>query len=72
MRHEQEVRAMLFARCSKCGHGIMVENVSNDIMMMWQGTHCDLAQAYFADDDIFETLDDLDKKPLPHLRSAAS
>jgi hypothetical protein len=55
MKHEQEVRVMTYARCSECGHVIQVENVNNDVMMMWQGTHCGLAQAYFADEDIFET-----------------
>jgi hypothetical protein len=28
-------------------------------MMMWHGAHCGLAQAYFADEDIFETSGDL-------------
>ena len=50
---------MTYARCSECGHAIQVEEVNNDVMMMWQGTHCGLAQAYFADEDIFETSDDL-------------
>ena len=50
---------MTYARCSECGHAIQVERVNNDVMMMWQGTHCGLAQAYFADEDIFETSDDL-------------
>ena len=27
-----------------------------------RGAHCGLAQTYFADEDIFETLDDLDRK----------
>jgi hypothetical protein len=53
---------MTYARCSECGHVIQVEKVSNDVMMMWHGTHCGLAQAYFADGEIFETLDDLEKK----------
>ena len=38
---------------------IQVEKVNNDVMMMWQGTHCGLTQAYFADEDIFGTSDDL-------------
>jgi len=38
---------------------MQVEKVSNDVMMMWHATHCGLAQAYFANEDIFETLDDL-------------
>ena len=38
---------------------MQVEKVSNDVMMMWHATHCGLAQAYFAKEDIFETLDDL-------------
>jgi len=50
---------MTYARCSECGHAIQVEKVNNDVMMMWHGTHCGLAQAYFADEDIFETSDDL-------------
>ena len=50
---------MTYARCSECGNAIQVEKVNNDVMMMWQGTHCGLAQAYFADEDIFETFDDL-------------
>ena len=50
---------MTYARCSECGHAIQVEKVNNDVMMMWQGTHCGLAQAYFADEDIFETSDAL-------------
>ena len=49
---------MTYARCSECGHVIQVEKVHNDVMMMWQGTHCGLAQAYFADEDIFKTSDD--------------
>jgi len=64
MRHEQEVRVMTYARCSECGHAIQVEKANNDVMMMWQGTHCGLAQAFFADEDIFETSDDLAKKKL--------
>jgi hypothetical protein len=39
-----------------------VEKVSNDVIMMWHGTHCGWAQAFFADEDIFETSDDLAKK----------
>ena len=54
---------MTYARCSECGHAVQVEKVSNDVMMMWHGRHCGLAQAYFADEEIFETLDDLEKKP---------
>jgi hypothetical protein len=38
------------------------KKASNGVMMLWHGTHCGLAQAYFADEDIFETLDDLDWK----------
>ena len=55
---------MTYARCSECGHAIQVEKVNNDVMMMWQGRHCGLAQAFFADEDIFETSDDLAKKKL--------
>ena len=55
---------MTYARCSECGHVIQVEKVNNDVMMMWQGAHCGLAQAFFADEDIFETSDDLAKKKL--------
>jgi hypothetical protein len=62
MRHEQEVRVMIYARCSECGHAIQVKKANNDVMMMWQGTHCGLAQAFFADEDIFETSNDLAKK----------
>jgi hypothetical protein len=51
---------MTYARCSECGHAVQVEKVSNDVMMMWHGTHCGLAQAYFADEEIFDTLDDLE------------
>jgi hypothetical protein len=39
-----------------------VEKVSNDVMMMWHGTHCGSLQTYFADNDIFETACDLEKK----------
>ena len=39
-----------------------VETVSNDVMMMWYGTHCGSGQVYFADDDIFEIPDDLEKR----------
>jgi hypothetical protein len=53
---------MSYARCSVCGYAMQVEKASNDVMMMWRGTHCGLGQAYFARDDIFETLDDLEKK----------
>jgi hypothetical protein len=38
-----------------------VEKVSDDVMMMWQGTHCGSLQTYFADKDIFDTADDLEK-----------
>jgi hypothetical protein len=55
---------MTHARCSECGHAIQVEKANNDVMMMWQGTHCGSAQAFFADEDIFETSDDLAKKKL--------
>jgi hypothetical protein len=34
-----------------------VEKVSDDVMMMWHGTHCGSSQTYFADEDIFETED---------------
>ena len=34
----------------------------HDVMMLRHGAHCGLAQTYFADEDIFETLDDLDRK----------
>jgi hypothetical protein len=57
-RHEQEVRVMPYARCSEYRHAMQVEKVSNDVMMMWHGAHCGLAQAYFADEDIFETSGD--------------
>ena len=60
--HEQEVRVMTYARCTECGHAMSVEKISNDVMMMWHGTHCGLAQAYFSDAEIFEILDDLEKK----------
>jgi hypothetical protein len=53
---------MSYARCSVCGYAMRVEKVSNDVMMMWCGKHCGLGQAYFARDDIFETLDGLEKK----------
>jgi hypothetical protein len=53
---------MSYARCSECGQTIPVEKVSNDVMMMWQGTHCGSSQAYFAYKAIFETADDLEKK----------
>jgi hypothetical protein len=39
-----------------------VEKVSNDVMMMWHGTHCGSLQTYFADNDILETACDLEKK----------
>ena len=39
-----------------------VERVSNDVIMLWHGAHCGLAQTYFAYEDIFETLNDLDRK----------
>jgi hypothetical protein len=53
---------MTYARCSECGRAVHVEKVSNDVMMMWHATHCGLSQAYFADEEIFDTLDDLEKK----------
>jgi hypothetical protein len=34
---------------------MLVEKVSNDVMMMWHGVHCGSSQTYFADKDIFET-----------------
>jgi len=60
---------MTYAGCSECGHAIQVERVNNDVMMMWQGTHCGLAQAYFADEDIFETSDDLGKQKVKRDRT---
>ena len=39
-----------------------VEKVSNDVMMMWHGTHCGSLRTYFADKDIFETARYLKKK----------
>lgn len=60
---------MTYARCSECGDAVHVEKVSNDVMMMWHGTHCGLAQAYFADEEIFDTLDDLKKKKLVSIAS---
>jgi hypothetical protein len=36
---------------------MLVEMVSNDVMMMWHGIHCGSSQTYFADKDIFETGD---------------
>jgi hypothetical protein len=30
-------------------------------MMMWHGAHCGSSQAYFADKDVFEIADDLEK-----------
>jgi hypothetical protein len=39
-----------------------VEKVSNDVMMMWHGTHCGSLRTYFADKDILETACDLEKK----------
>ena len=53
---------MSYARCSECGHAMRVEIVSNDVMMMWYGTHCGSGQVYFADEDIFEVPDDLEKR----------
>jgi hypothetical protein len=41
---------------------MQLEKVSNDVMMMWHGTHCGSSQAYFADKDIFETADDSERK----------
>jgi hypothetical protein len=46
---------MPYARCSACGQTMHVEEVSNDVMTMWHGTHCGSSQTYFADKDIFET-----------------
>ena len=62
MRHEQEVRMGPDARCSECGHAMQVEKMSIDVMMMWRRAHCDLAPAYFTDEDIFETSGDFEKK----------
>jgi hypothetical protein len=53
---------MSYARCSECEHAMRVETISNDVMMMWHGTHCGLGQAFFAAEDIFENVDDLEKK----------
>ena len=54
---ERETSPMPYARCSECGQTMHVEKVSNDVMMMWHGTHCGSSQTYFADKDIFETSD---------------
>jgi hypothetical protein len=69
--HKREVRPMPYARCSECGQTIQVESVSNDVMMMWHGTHCGSSQAYFADKEIFETADDLEKKKPVAIRARA-
>ena len=53
---------MPYARCSECGQTMEVEKVSNDVMMMWHGTHCGSLRTYFADKDIFETARNLDEK----------
>jgi hypothetical protein len=53
---------MSYARCSECGRAMQVEKVSDDVMMMWHGTHCGSGQTHFADEDIFETVDGLEKK----------
>jgi hypothetical protein len=53
---------MLYARCPQCRQTIQVEKVSNDIMMMWHGTHCGSSHAYFAYKDIFGTESDLEKE----------
>jgi hypothetical protein len=42
---------------------MQVEKVSNDVLM--SGAHCGLAPAYFADEDIFETSADFEKKSQP-------
>ena len=54
---EREAFPMPYAQCSECGQTILVEMVSNDVMMMWNGIHCGSSQTYFADKDIFETGD---------------
>ena len=36
--------------------------MSNDVMMMWHGTHCGSLRTYFADKYIFETAPDLERK----------
>jgi hypothetical protein len=45
---------MPYARCPECGRTMLVEEVSNDVMMMWHGIHCGSSQTYFADKDILE------------------
>ena len=68
---EREARPMPYARCSECGQTVQVESVSSDVMMMWHGTHCGSSQAYFADKEIFETADDLEKKKPVAIRARA-
>ena len=41
---------------------MQVEKVTNDVLMTWRGAHRGLAPAYFADEDIFETSGDFEKK----------
>jgi hypothetical protein len=53
---------MPYARCSECGQTTEVEKVSDDVMMMWRGTHCGSVRTYFADKDIFEIARNLEKK----------
>ena len=53
---------MPYARCSECGQTMQLEKVSNDVMMMWHGTHCGSSQAYFASKEIFQVADDFEKK----------
>jgi len=53
---------MPYARCWECGQAMQVDKMRNDVMMMWHGTHCGSGHVYFADEDIFETVDDLEKK----------
>jgi ribosomal protein L37AE/L43A len=59
---------MPYARCSECGQTIQVEKVTNDVMMMWHGTHCGTSRAYFAYKDVFETADDLEEKKVVAIR----
>jgi len=53
---------MPYARCAVCGQTIQVEKVSNDVMMMWHGRHCGSSQAYFASKELFQVVDDFEKK----------
>jgi len=58
---------MKYGLCPDCGAPMEVEYVNNGVCMVWHGVHCGWGQAYFADEDLFETWEAAEKAALATL-----